>query len=1334
MAERELGKEKLSLEDFSRVLGGDVRFVGNRMVALGHYEVCGRCGGTGQYSFRPDIGTMCMGCGGSGKILPKLTRELLGTVEKEVKEGKLQPYFEKQKKLGEAKKASKSWFKMWGDLPSQKYVEQIKAEKNLQGWIYSNEEQHWSNGYASELNDKFSKLEEIVRSGNAAEREQASLDMLKVMELLRKSDERMPKGLNKEVTDKADPNNEKLKLGGITAKEDLEKLFGKERKEVMPKFTKTEMPDVKSETFKNGEPSEVVEKEFGKEKLNPTKVEFSRPFGASKGGYAIMDYRNIVPITEEEARKKIIQAYDKVKNPVGYATYNAIQKETGLPYETILGILKQEHINDPHQIHFNVDRMGKNVFFKYDKKSTKEETLKNGEPSKVAELHKIVREPWRMSQDEYVAQELGKYVAESRKAGIIPNESYQKKILGKKHEELVRRMVSSGRLVPPEALKAYPDLARKEWISKLPVLKEPEKVSKPVEVKKQDNEQVKRNRETVASLQGMLDENKKSASLNKVERFLGKLDSTVVDGVDDVQSAIDEYRDLEREGMTPDEFTEEKQSLFDSVQEAIDELDVVEEEPEEEVKAREQKVEGVKKMEVSAAVPSKSVSYIKNQKILDEIAQKSYGELMELDDGAKRATAQTLGFSGRANIREIDDFLRSVKKDVSKGKVQTTIPKTEPPSVRLKEIADKTSVLTAELKSSKTGRPTKYVTEQRIKAQKELDSLYKEADKIQMEITKPISSEKVVAQPVIKKEKPAKLSLEATIKKVKASAKKEMKPVVQPIKRVMSEAVWNAMPVSDRVKLAQSKNLPGTVGSAEWKTIPPSIQGTLVGLTETTKKVTVPGTKIEPPKEVKIEAVVAKQPEIKVRVRKEKPVIAEVKPVVPKVPSSKPRLSNDVVADLKALRFTEADIAVIKTEEQARRILELQTKPTTKSLQSFMKKEAEVKPVEIKKPEPVSKVVIPKEQGGERVDDIILKRAEKKEKLQVGWKKIPEKKVLSPVPKIIQAEPVVEVKPQAIKPTTSDKPPYVEPTIKISKKRIKLPVSIPRTPAEILGIPKKIVETKEAPQTVGKETKPISYSERLDKAEMEHLKEVKKQQKAEAKRQRLLPVLWKPRPQQTTPMPMPPSSQRLLAPPISIREQIKGQVAEREAQEREREADAAERNAGLKKKVEQQRKLSQAESKQLALVGRKQKAAETAELKLLSQKERQEKSAEAREQKRKEKIARYLRGFGTYSDSLVTSAKGQQEVEAIQRERERRQAVKTQARIQKQGGIKYVTAKEKHAKYKRKERIKKWRTEETTPGFARRRKGKGKRIGTSPLGNVIQKVLYPVKPRKRGRW
>jgi hypothetical protein len=82
---------------------------------------------------------------------------------------------------------------------------------------------------------------------------------------------------------------------------------------------------------------------------------------------------------------------------------------------------------------------------------------------------------------------------------------------------------------------------------------------------------------------------------------------------------------------------------------------------------------------------------------------------------------------------------------VAAGKAELTptvpgggVPKQ--PSIRLKEIANRTSELNAELTSTKTGRPTKYITERRIQVQKELDSLYKEADTIQSDLAKTVKN------------------------------------------------------------------------------------------------------------------------------------------------------------------------------------------------------------------------------------------------------------------------------------------------------------------------------------------------------------------------------------------------------------------------------------------------------------------------------------------------------------------------------------------------------------------------------------------------------------------
>lgn len=91
----------------------------------------------------------------------------------------------------------------------------------------------------------------------------------------------------------------------------------------------------------------------------------------------------------------------------------------------------------------------------------------------------------------------------------------------------------------------------------------------------------------------------------------------------------------------------------------------------------------------------------------------------------------------------------------------------------------------------------------------------------------------------------------------------------------------------------------------------------------------------------------------------------------------------------------------------------------------------------------------------------------------------------------------------------------------------------------------------------------------------------------------------------------------------------------------------------------------------------------------------------------------------------------EQEKQRKQAEKELVKKQKAQERIDKAGGVVYVKAKRKHFKYKRKHQVIKWKVEEETPKAFRRKKGK---VGTSSVGNVIHSLLYPVKPKKKGRW
>jgi hypothetical protein len=76
--------------------------------------------------------------------------------------------------------------------------------------------------------------------------------------------------------------------------------------------------------------------------------------------------------------------------------------------------------------------------------------------------------------------------------------------------------------------------------------------------------------------------------------------------------------------------------------------------------------------------------------------------------------------------------------------------------------------------------------------------------------------------------------------------------------------------------------------------------------------------------------------------------------------------------------------------------------------------------------------------------------------------------------------------------------------------------------------------------------------------------------------------------------------------------------------------------------------------------------------------------------------------------------------------------------IEKQGGIEYIIAKKGHLKIKRKKQMKQWKQgssfDKRKPiiqAITKRKKGK---LNSSIVGMGITKVLYPIKPKKKGRW
>jgi len=84
----------------------------------------------------------------------------------------------------------------------------------------------------------------------------------------------------------------------------------------------------------------------------------------------------------------------------------------------------------------------------------------------------------------------------------------------------------------------------------------------------------------ISKTQDILDEGNKAKSISRLEDFINKSDLTddKVEGLTDVEEAINEYRDVEKSGMTPEEYQEEKASMFEAIQDAVNALEVIAEE------------------------------------------------------------------------------------------------------------------------------------------------------------------------------------------------------------------------------------------------------------------------------------------------------------------------------------------------------------------------------------------------------------------------------------------------------------------------------------------------------------------------------------------------------------------------------------------------------------------------------------------------------------------------------------------------------------------------------------------------------------------------------------
>lgn len=85
-----------------------------RLIYLGYVSVCGRCGGTGKYSYNQIDGDRCYGCDGAGQSLKILTADDVQSFVTRVDAGELKPYFARNEAVAWCKRQSKAVFDVWG--------------------------------------------------------------------------------------------------------------------------------------------------------------------------------------------------------------------------------------------------------------------------------------------------------------------------------------------------------------------------------------------------------------------------------------------------------------------------------------------------------------------------------------------------------------------------------------------------------------------------------------------------------------------------------------------------------------------------------------------------------------------------------------------------------------------------------------------------------------------------------------------------------------------------------------------------------------------------------------------------------------------------------------------------------------------------------------------------------------------------------------------------------------------------------------------------------------------------------------------------------------------
>jgi hypothetical protein len=125
---------KQNLNELARILGCKPAFVAARCKYLGLVVVpCGRCGGSGRYSYNQMDGDRCYGCQGAQVRLPaKITAKHVAEVQAAVAGGRLQVYIQGLVARKQVKGAVDQMLKVWGETRVGKANHHIFGARHVQ--------------------------------------------------------------------------------------------------------------------------------------------------------------------------------------------------------------------------------------------------------------------------------------------------------------------------------------------------------------------------------------------------------------------------------------------------------------------------------------------------------------------------------------------------------------------------------------------------------------------------------------------------------------------------------------------------------------------------------------------------------------------------------------------------------------------------------------------------------------------------------------------------------------------------------------------------------------------------------------------------------------------------------------------------------------------------------------------------------------------------------------------------------------------------------------------------------------------------------------------------